>query len=537
MLARRLASRYDPTRYRMWTLHHVAVADSVQAELLSLNGVTQDSTKLLSEKLALSRELALLTPEVEHLRSQLAHHKEVLGEKLALERQLSTLEVELANERRAVQRALQKQTAQDAETESDLRQQVQDLERKVEKQCQEIDRSRARAELQDETEAKLRQQVDKLEKELTAARSSRSDRQQEEESRRKFGDLEKKLATHDKKISDELELVLRQRDELEAQLAEAQRELQAKAAKKEPPGKKQKSEGVAKKTAARSLASRKRRANEITEEEPVLRTPTASESRLKRPIKKRGLDHTLVGEKSNFSITPFLNKTMSFADTSIEFTAGLGLKSVMDMEKTSSASELDTSGDSAVVEAPASAGQTVRKLQLTKTTKVPLKDAKPRGGLATSAVLGDAAPSKKNQKTPASAHRKAARSEPTLDRVMEETEDAEDPSTEQENQSADNTASYRPTQRTGDTSLSSVGTEPKKKKRKLGAGGPKTLFDGDGEDDAEAVPVPARKRGKTAGSARGAGKRAVGLVRTAFAGASFSPLKRDKRGVTASFLA
>ncbi len=81
-----------------------------------------------------------------------------------------------------------------------------------------------------------------------------------------------------------------------------------------------------------------------------------------------------------------------------------------------------------------------------------------------------------------------------------------------------------------------MGTEPKKKKRKLGGGGPKTLFDG--EDDAEAVPVPVPgpKPGKTAGLARGAAKRAMGPVRTAFAAASFSPLKRDRRGVNATFL-
>ena len=100
-----------------------------------MNGVTQDSAKLLSERLALSRELSLLKPEIEHLKSQLANHKELLAEKLALERQLDALEVDLANEKRATQRALHRQENQDGQVEEELRQQVLDLEKRNELVC------------------------------------------------------------------------------------------------------------------------------------------------------------------------------------------------------------------------------------------------------------------------------------------------------------------------------------------------------------------------------------------------------------------
>ena len=88
--------------------------------------MSDDSTKVLAEKLALSRELAVLKPEIDHLRSQIDHQKDVLAEKLALERQLNSLEVELANERRAAQKALQRQESRDTEAEEQLQQRLTD---------------------------------------------------------------------------------------------------------------------------------------------------------------------------------------------------------------------------------------------------------------------------------------------------------------------------------------------------------------------------------------------------------------------------
>ena len=89
-----------------------------------------DSTKLLTEKLALSRDLAAIAPEVEHLRSQVASHQTLLAEKLLLQRQLSTAQVELETEKRATIRALAKEggrKAQDAQLES----QIEELQSEV----------------------------------------------------------------------------------------------------------------------------------------------------------------------------------------------------------------------------------------------------------------------------------------------------------------------------------------------------------------------------------------------------------------------
>jgi hypothetical protein len=71
--------------------------------------------------------------------------------------------------------------------------------------------------------------------------------------------------------------------------------------------------------------------------------------------------------------------------------------------------------------------------------------------------------------------------------------------------------------------------DARKKKRKVLGGGNKTLFD---DDEAEPVPNPAKIQ-------MGAGRRLkapLGGPRNAFGGATFSPLKKDRRGVGASFL-
>ena len=119
------------------------VADVLsQAELNSLHGVTMDSTKLLTDKLTLARELTALKPEVDHLRSQAASHQSLLADKLYLQRQLSTVQVELETEKRATERALQKEAktlAEDAKQESRVESLQADLA-KERRERQRIDR-------------------------------------------------------------------------------------------------------------------------------------------------------------------------------------------------------------------------------------------------------------------------------------------------------------------------------------------------------------------------------------------------------------
>lgn len=95
-----------------------------------MENVTSDSNKILSDKLALSREISSLRPEVEHLRAQVESNTGLLTEKLALQRQLTTLQAELDNEKRTAARALAKQgkkMEQDEELRGELEEVRQEL--------------------------------------------------------------------------------------------------------------------------------------------------------------------------------------------------------------------------------------------------------------------------------------------------------------------------------------------------------------------------------------------------------------------------
>ncbi|KAI4261088.1 MAG: hypothetical protein L6R42_003709 [Xanthoria sp. 1 TBL-2021] len=98
--------------------------ETLKAELRSLHGVTMNSTQLLTEKLALARELSTLRPEVDHLRSQVASNQTLLAQKLSLDHQLRTLEIQLETEKKSTQRILdndERARSEDAKLESQLR--------------------------------------------------------------------------------------------------------------------------------------------------------------------------------------------------------------------------------------------------------------------------------------------------------------------------------------------------------------------------------------------------------------------------------
>jgi hypothetical protein len=150
-------------------------------------------------------------------------------------------------------------------------------------------------------------------------------------------------------------------------------------------------------------------------------------------------------------------------------------------------------------------------------------------------VLGEAKSGNKNKKAPA----KKPRALSTLEKVTEEEGDEN----ELPDAGATSVQKSRPVMvfKAGQVKLKNTETEdngPTKKKRKL-LGGGKTLFD---EEDGEATKRPAKvalgpprllgKGGLT--GAKGGLKRGLGTA-SGFGG--FSPLKKDRRGIGASFLA
>ncbi|RDW74747.1 uncharacterized protein DSM5745_07409 [Aspergillus mulundensis] len=86
--------------------------DNLRHELASLNTVASDTQKLQAEKVRLIREISSIRSEVEELRSQNASANALLTEKQEMSRQLNALELQLENEKRAHERALAKESQQ-----------------------------------------------------------------------------------------------------------------------------------------------------------------------------------------------------------------------------------------------------------------------------------------------------------------------------------------------------------------------------------------------------------------------------------------
>ena len=216
-----------------------------------------ESARLLTEKLALSRELSGLKPEVEHLRAECASREHLLGEKLSLQRELNALRVELETEKRSLKRLL----SQD-------------------------DRKAA-------VEARLQSVIEAHQVQLGEERRARQ--RCENEARILRIDLEGQRTLMDSKVEG-------LRDRLKAtreQLRDTQASLEATCA--DPKAQMFKTRGTSTKNV------RKRTLREC-DEDTKLGTPGEgmAAKRLKR-------GSTAPGDKSHFSITPFLNRTTSMA--------------------------------------------------------------------------------------------------------------------------------------------------------------------------------------------------------------------------------
>ena len=400
-----------------------------------------DSTKLLTEKLTLARELSSLKPELDHLRSQVASHQTLIAEKLSLQRQLSTVQVELETERRATQRTLAKEDKSQAE------------------------------------DAKMESRVESLQADLAKERRERQ--RIECEAQKASTELENKNAA----LESRLDAFRNKLKTTKDQLKETQTAIQ-------------KAETSAIAASGRAAASanpaipvvrhpRKRAAVEV-DADTMIGTPGDLPA-----AKRNKKSSSLPGEKSMFSVTPFLNRTVSVVPGS--HASEIGEKEGQDDE------ELPTSPSrTSKTRAPVASELRAKGNSSTVPTNKPgtLETAK------ASKALSRPIPARK------------AKAAPILEKVAEEENDKNQGPT---------AGPVRPTasESIPDESTND-GMEMKRKKRKLLGGGlGKTLFD---EDEGDVL-----KGDKgILGGVRGFGT----LARGGFGGTKFLP--RMALGASAS---
>ncbi|KAL5585073.1 hypothetical protein FOVSG1_014462 [Fusarium oxysporum f. sp. vasinfectum] len=451
--------------------------EGLKTEINTLNDFRQDSNKVLQEKLALSHKLDQIQPELEHLKTQLENHRTVVAQKQDLERQLSSIEVELENEKRSKKRMQSKNHDNDQ-----VKEQLDEAKRELEKLKKEHTR-----ELRE-----VRGECDMLEGRVEDTRSKLKKTQ---------GDLKDTRA--------ELASCRAELEEARKALATNKPSKKTVTMKEHPIGKK--------------------RAQDLSMEDISIGTPGPDEATLRRPSKKRGAERALVGEKSTFSITPFLNRTKNLSDNMSDELSELHSPT----GKSTGASEpvvfedvAPEAGDSMSMEPIEEAADPDHQAE---DDAVAEEEEQPKARKARGRprkALDDAPTTKKNMPVQAKRKAKAAKASSRVEMITE-VDEADEPETEPIEKPKKVPGLLKSNPATASLRIGNDDADTRKKKRKMLGGGNKTLFD---DEEAEPAPRPAKIQ-------MGAGRRLkapLGNVRGAFGGATFSPLKKDRRGVGAN---
>jgi hypothetical protein len=497
-----------------------------------MEGVSSTSTKVLKEKLALSSELATLKTEVEYLRTQVETNQALLADKLSLQRELDTILVELENEKRTSARALARQ-GKNNEQDEELIAELDALRKNLNKQ--ERDRERAEKALQKSEVALEKSQTDfesqKRATELALQKVERASKKDEQDPQ--VDELRKQLAQEKQdrqKQEKEFQKVQAQMDGKHAVLDEKLNAFRTKLKSTKEKLKETETELQKAKAEAASLppvekAVKNPRKRLAVSADPDATIGTPGDGVPKKRTKRAG--SAAVGDKSTFSITPFLNRTTSV---------------VPDSPPPDDPMIEDDAEEEPAEATPSAAPK-----------KIARKPTQPKAKPAAK-PLAPAASSKANAKPPP--RKKAPIS--SLEKVTEETTEIADGNVEKPipaptvtvTETDENTAiaaapvlkaASRPKGLPRKSLMSFAaftddsGFE-KKKKRKLGGSGlGKTLFDAE-DDDLPAKPIPGKGifAARSLGKALLAGKGAKGPISGGYKmmtedGFQFSPLKKDRK--------
>ncbi|KAJ5214795.1 hypothetical protein N7468_010474 [Penicillium chermesinum] len=236
---------------------------NLKAELSTLNESSTSHKKLMSENVRLSRDVANLTSELERLKSQSASQQAASVGRSEIERQLNALEVELENERHAHERTRAKGVQQAAGMNA------------------------------------LMARIEELQGEIV--RESRAKQQREIDERQQFTAWENKRSALESKI----ETLKKQLRSTKDKLQETQHDLQQRrsfarvGADEEPEPR------------TRMVPLQRAGSSANYQEGVTIATPGAV-----RVQDKANRQSALPGDKSVFSITPFLNRTGAPRDSS-----------------------------------------------------------------------------------------------------------------------------------------------------------------------------------------------------------------------------
>lgn len=494
-----------------------------QTEMQALETVSADSNKLLSEKLALTRELSTLKPELEHLRAQVAGHENLLSEKLKLQRQLSAVEVELENEKRAVkkmQAKSRKSSILQQPVNEDLEEQMDELRTKLKEERvsnkeakKDVDRLKRELEKAKEATASAKEgkdaatvdsaQVEEMRKELAKEKRER------EAAERGVQKVQNEAEAKSSMLNDKLSAFRTKLKSTKEKLKETETELQ-------------KAQDVAANATTTATAATKSKNPRKRTADPDATIGTPGDA---QPAKRGKRATAGVGEKSSFSITPFLNRTGSVAPTSPiaeddedEESATPSVAAKKSKKATEKTNPLAPAPSKANVKTAAKTKKPVLEAVAEEETS-PFRDDTLKPTAAAKSIEPEQPspkPSKMTKSTTTTTKLALGAPVPKLKPA--------DPNKKKPRKSLHEFATFNIEQN------AEPQKQQKKKRKLLGQGFGKTLFDEDDEgEELKVKPIPGRMfAGRAFASMKGKPKGDVSLITTGD-GFQFSPLKKERR--------
>lgn len=446
------------------------------------NDASSQNEKMDQEKLSLARELDRIRPQLEQLRSQVDSNKTLVAKKGELERRVDTLEVELENEKRSKLRLQQQHDSQLDELRSKL---------KHEKELH-------------TSETKVAYQSQKK-----PAQSLKKSPKKKDKSKAEIPMRAPVLSPPHEEVFTPIDV-----GELETTVTPVPQIADVSGTQ----------EKISRERAGRKSAKKNTGSFETTLAGLTIQTPGNPNLGRRQNTKVGGLGRVPVGGKSTFSITPFLNKTRNIEDESSEAEPPKATASDDDFS--------DNDFPTPEIIKPRQRCNKPNKVKPSpkKATSVPDSKPQPAKGRSRSKVLQDSPGSSANRSMETSASRERGKSKNA--EPLKETSTAKRDQNK-ENMPASNSelGAKEAHQHVTTASADSV-AEKKKRKRKLLGGARKAVFDeeeADAEEVSHMLDQPITKKRL---------KAPLGGLSNAFAeaAATFSPLKRDRRGFNASFL-
>ena len=525
--AKSSSAAHDDLKQQLSDAHATLIAERKSAQT-ELDGLRKNEMKSRADLENLRLQLqtievdgkkgrktgAIQKTEIDHLKVQISTQEQLLKDcRQALsteEQKVGIIQAEFDSQRESCEsRGAQIQLLQSEIT--SLKKQLKESQAALSQQ-KVLTKSNATTKSQD---ADVDNQISQLQEKLETAQDELKDLQNEltnelgetDQVRKELQKIQRAAKSREAELESKVDLLKAKLQSTKEQLMETRTELaQARQA------------AITKSVKVKVPAEQRKKSFREMRVDQTIGTPDGVAARGKKQTMR---EHTSVGEKSMFSITPFLNRTANIPMDSPQGALG-------DEQNGAAVQSIESP-------VPTKKSLEVSTTQLDQINKDSVSEARPTTAPESSDILQELKAGTQNKKPTQKPMKRKPKMMSSLGNVVEEEDENEPPRDQPPNVSAKQLVVKKQSLAIVEE-IEEAETKKVKKRKLLGAG--KTLFD---DEEGEGVKRTAQKI--ASGPARALGKGGLGMKASlkpglAASGAfgTFSPLKKDRRGVNASFL-